>query len=181
MWVGRLDSLTARVLTAAHQLLLLTYDTKIKKSPKSIIIGRHSAPAASLCPLRYSLAHHLAGRRHALRPALRPREPLRAGAARRAHPDDVLNIFQEPLAGTQKFHHTLSPPLTRAHLSSRPSTRHRIRLSRTRKRHAHTTRQPHSPCNHQACACATLQRATPCSVRPIYSQPPPSVTNRLRT
>ena len=157
----------------------LFYHLKRKKT--IIMIGSHSAGNASHDPPRYSPNHHLAGRRQALRPALRLREPLRAGAVRRAHLDDVLNIFQEPLAGTQKFHHTLSPPLTRAHLSSRPSTRHRIRLSRTRKRHAHTTRQPHSPCNHQACACATLQRATPCSVRPIYSQPPPSVTNRLRT
>ena len=99
-----------------------------KKGPKSIIIGRHRGRYASHCPPRYSPTHRLAGRRHEHRPAFRLREPPRAGAARRAHLDGVLNIFQEPLAGTQKFPchflttahtHTLSamPEHTPSHLS----------------------------------------------------------------
>ena len=55
------------------------------------------------CSQRHSPTHRATGRRHAHRPAFRPREPLRAGAARRAHLDDVLNIFQESHPGTLKF------------------------------------------------------------------------------
>ena len=78
-----------------------------------IIIGSHWAGNASHCPQRHSPTRRLAGRRHALRPAFRLREPPRAGAARRAHLHHPDHLLQEPLAGTLQITcHFLTTPHT---------------------------------------------------------------------
>ena len=110
-----------------------------------IMIGSHSAGTASHGPPRYSPTHHLAGRRHAHRPAFRLRGPTRAGAAQRAQPDDVLNIFHESLAGSHTFPchflttthtHTLSamPEHTPSHL---PPTHAQTACTHLRASHTH--------------------------------------------
>ena len=86
-----------------------------RKSYIIIIIGSHWAGNASHRPQRHSPTRRLAGRRQALRPALRLRELLRAGAVRRAHHGDVLNIFQESRADTlQIVCHTRTTPRAQA-------------------------------------------------------------------
>ena len=145
-----------------------------KKRPKSIIIGRHSAGGASLCPPRYSPTHHLTGRRQALRPALRLREPLRAGAVRQARPDDAGHPPQESQAGTPQFPchiltatHSHSPATmpapTPPHL---PHARAQAARTLPRASHTHTMR----PCS---------LRVRPCGVR-LHVVSAHCTHNRLR-
>ena len=139
------------------------------KRPKSIIIGRHRGRYASHCPPRYSPTHRLAGRRHALRPALRLREPLRAGAARRAHLHHADHLFQGPLEGTLQITCHFLTTLTRTYFSPCPSTHHRICLPRTRKRHAHA-RAPARHTLRALCDCVSYGlRAPVCNTHPMYT------------
>ena len=137
----------------------LVYSMMTLESYIIIIIGSHSAGNASHRPQHYSPTRRLAGRRHEHRPAFRPREPLLAGAARRAHLDDVLNIFQEPLAGTLKFsYHFLTsthfhspaamPAPTRLNLSHAHA---QAACARPHASHTHTMRPCRRVCDLVAC------------------------------
>ena len=119
------------------------------------------------CPPRYSSTHRLAGRRRAHRPDLRPRGPLRRGAVPRAHLRAAVSSFQNREQARCNLHAFFPPHLTRSHFPPCPTTRHRICLSRTRKRHAHT----HAPATHTLRSlCVRVScflRATVCNVHLI--------------
>ena len=150
---------SAHVSRAENHCTCMINAATEKKNPFTIMIGSHSAGNASHDPPRYSPNHHLAGRRQALRPALRLREPLRAGAVRRAHLDDVLNIFQEPLAGTLTFsYHFLTsthfhspaamPAPTQLHLSHAHA---QAACAHPHASHTHTMRPFRRVCDYVAC------------------------------
>ena len=86
----------------------------LKKSPSVVLRWRTGRQVRRAhCSQRHSPTRRNAGRRHALWPALRLHEPLRAGAARRAHLHRDGHPFQEPLAGTLKIAcHFLTTPHT---------------------------------------------------------------------
>ena len=144
------------------------------------MIGSHSTGNASHGPPRYSPTHHLAGRRHAHRPAFRLRGPPRAGAARRAHLHHADHPFQEPLAGTLKFPcHFLTA--TRAHPHAPMPATAQLHLSHAHAQaactHSHAGRTHHlNPLRAQLLRFLACMRLLTCNVPPQGVTPAPAVT-----
>ena len=148
-----------------------------KKSYIIIIIGSHSAGNASHRPQHHSPTRRLAGRRHEHRPAFRPREPLRAGAARRAQLHHADHPFQESLAGTLQFAcHFLTTPHTHIlsampkHAPPHPSLTH----AHAACTHSHAGRIHHAGPPH-----VRALRPVACFATAACNVPPQGVTPAL--